>query len=154
MMLVCRLWHKSFLISAGYRHLSLSFILSADLIARHQVHHNRRPLHEGAANIAAHYKFIMGDMFSHHSTSKHILLVEDDMIFAPDFLLYFAQLAPVMDVDSSVWCISSWNDNGFAGHARDAATVYRTDFFIGLGWLMPRRVWNEVRLCVNLFVAK
>lgn len=31
-----------------------------------------------------------------------------------DFLEYFEATAPLLDADPSLWCISSWNDNGFA----------------------------------------
>ena len=35
------------------------------------------------------------------------------MIFAPDFLIFFEQTAPLLDLDSTLWCVSTWNDNGF-----------------------------------------
>lgn len=37
------------------------------------------------------------------------------MVFSPDFLLYFAQLAHLFEDDPSIYCITSWNDNGKQG---------------------------------------
>jgi hypothetical protein len=36
-----------------------------------------------------------------------------DMIFSPDLLFFFEKTAPLLEQDSSIWCVSSWNDNGF-----------------------------------------
>lgn len=46
--------------------------------------------------------------------------------------------------DPSIWCISSWNDNGFEHIAQDAARLMRTSYFPGLGWLMKSELWSEV----------
>ena len=37
---------------------------------------------------------------------------QDDMLFSEDFLNYMEAAAPLLDKDPSIWCISSWNDNG------------------------------------------
>ena len=34
------------------------------------------------------------------------------MQFSPDFLHMFAATAILLDKDPSLWCVSSWNDNG------------------------------------------
>ncbi len=104
-----------------------------------------RVIGEGAEHIAYHYAFIMRHMFqsvpSHQM--KHFVIVEDDMLFAADFLLYFSQLAPVMDHDDTIYAISAFNDNGLLGKVSLDNMVYRTDFFIGLGWLVSRRHWEQ-----------
>jgi len=41
-----------------------------------------------------------------------------------------------------VYSISAYNDNGFNGLVKNDNVVYRTDFFIGLGWLLSRRLWE------------
>lgn len=46
---------------------------------------------------------------------------------APDFFSYFAATAPLLDEDSSLYCISAWNDHGQAGRASNATALYRTD---------------------------
>ena len=34
------------------------------------------------------------------------------MALAPDFFSYFEALAPVLDRDPTLYCVSSWNDHG------------------------------------------
>lgn len=41
--------------------------------------------------------------------------------------------------------MSSWNDNGQGAHVGDSTAVYRTDFFPGLGWMLHRRTWLQLR---------
>lgn len=36
------------------------------------------------------------------------------MLFSKDFLTYFAAMAPLLEQDPTIWCISTWNDNGLA----------------------------------------
>ena len=38
--------------------------------------------------------------------------MQDDMELAPDFFTYFEALAPLLDADDMLMCISSWNDHG------------------------------------------
>ena len=41
-----------------------------------------------------------------------IIVVEDDLDVAPDFLDYFAATYPLLLSDPSLFCVSAWNDNG------------------------------------------
>ena len=45
-------------------------------------------------------------------TCAHDGMLQDDMELAPDFFTYFEALAPVLDNDNMLFCISSWNDHG------------------------------------------
>ncbi len=68
------------------------------------------------------------------------------MKLAPDFFSYFTTLSPLFDVDPSLYCISAWNDNGqerFVAPVTDSTQLFRSDVFPGLGWMMPRALWNE-----------
>ena len=38
--------------------------------------------------------------------------MQDDMELAPDFFTYFEALAPLLDKDDMLMCVSSWNDHG------------------------------------------
>ena len=55
--------------------------------------------------------------------------VQDDMLLSSDFLTYMRVLAPLLEQDPTLWCISSWNDNG-AQH---------------LDWKTDRLVTNPIR---------
>jgi alpha-1,3-mannosyl-glycoprotein beta-1,2-N-acetylglucosaminyltransferase len=41
-------------------------------------------------------------------------------------------------------CASAWNDNGIEGKVRDEKSLLRSDFFPGLGWMLPLRIWTEL----------
>ena len=60
---------------------------------------------------------------------SHVIIIEDDMLFSPDFLALFEATAPLLELDPSLWCISSWNDNGLSSFAWNASRLVRT-----FGW--------------------
>merc|ERR1739848_638227 len=98
------------------------------------------------AFIASHYQHVLDTLLVDKGFEFAILL-EDDMVLSPDFLQFFEQLAPLLHADPSLWCISSWNDNGFEHLVsdKDVAKVHRSSFFPGLGWMIHKSVWQEIR---------
>ncbi|KAL6771861.1 hypothetical protein ACKKBG_A28055 [Auxenochlorella protothecoides x Auxenochlorella symbiontica] len=94
--------------------------------------------------IANHYKFIFQTFFDCFGFARLIIL-EDDMLLAPDFFPYFLGLGRFMDADPSLYCVSSWNDHGQSKFVRDQHTLHRTDFFPGLGWMTNAGVWTSIR---------
>jgi alpha-1,3-mannosyl-glycoprotein beta-1,2-N-acetylglucosaminyltransferase len=72
----------------------------------------------------------------------HKVVVEEDLVFSPDLLLFFARLAPAMDADDSILAISAYNDNGLAPIASNTCLVYRSHWFPGLGWLASRKIFT------------
>eukprot|EP00873_Tetraselmis_striata_P019772 jgi/Tetstr1/440036/TSEL_028395.t1 len=94
--------------------------------------------------LTLHYGWALGRVFEAWRGHDAVVVVEDDMTFSPDFLLYFQATAALLGEDDSIWCISSWNDNGHQQLASNAHRLSRTSFFPGLGWLMPRKMWEEV----------
>lgn len=67
---------------------------------------------------------------------RFAIFIENDLVLAPDFLWYFRITAPLLEHDPSIWCVSSWNDNGFSEIASDERKLFRTDYFPGLGWMI------------------
>jgi hypothetical protein len=98
---------------------------------------------DGAERIAMHYKFSLSTAFSIRPETPAIIIVEDDLLFSPDFLEYFHFVAPILDVDESVFAISAWNDNGFTQNVRDPYQLHRSEFFPGLGWLLTRKLYKQ-----------
>ncbi len=47
--------------------------------------------------------------------------------------------------DPTLWCVSAWNDNGKPAFVADNTRIFRSDFFGGLGWMLQRQTWEEVR---------
>lgn len=93
--------------------------------------------------IAQHYGWALAQIFT-AMDFEAVIIVEDDMQISVDFFEYFAALYPILRDDPSLYCVSSWNDNGMARSVRDPATIHRTDVFPGLGWMMTKRLWNEI----------
>ena len=52
---------------------------------------------------------------------------------------------PLLDKDPSLWCVSAWNDNGKEGMVQGRDILYRTDFFPGLGWMLKKSLWEELK---------
>ena len=99
--------------------------------------------------IADHYRFALGQVFDVLRFDTAVVL-EDDMLVAPDFFEYFAALAPMLHADESLLCVSAWNDNGLEGlvdpaSEREAGELRRTSVFPGLGWMLTRALWDQVR---------
>ncbi|CAJ0592417.1 unnamed protein product [Cylicocyclus nassatus] len=95
--------------------------------------------------IARHYKLALTQIFDVQNYST-VILLEDDLDVADDFFEYFSATRYLLDKDSMLWCVSAWNDNG-KSHVIDTRAntlLYRSDFFPGLGWMMTRKIWNEL----------
>lgn len=67
------------------------------------------------------------------------------MELAPDFFSYFQATSALLDIDSSLFCVSSWNDHGQSQFVQNETQLYRSDFFPGLGWMMVSSTWKDVR---------
>lgn len=96
--------------------------------------------------IARHYKWALDQIF-HKFSHEAVIIVEDDLDIAPDFYEYFSATYPILQGDSTLWCISAWNDNGKANLVdikNGSNLLYRTDFFPGLGWMMTKELWDEL----------
>lgn len=98
----------------------------------------------GYVRIAQHYGFALRRVFDDMGF-KALIFVEEDIDVAPDFFSYFAAMLPMLRSDPDLYCVSAWNDNGDASLVQDSLAAFRTDFFPGLGWMLLREVWLEVR---------
>ncbi|KAG5896439.1 hypothetical protein JTB14_022518 [Gonioctena quinquepunctata] len=100
---------------------------------------------KGYFKISRHYGWALNQMFFNFNFST-VIIVEDDLEVAPDFFEYFLGTYPLLTKDTSLWCISAWNDNGKEGlvNTNRPDLLYRTDFFPGLGWMLTKNVWLEL----------
>ncbi|XP_063702178.1 alpha-1,3-mannosyl-glycoprotein 2-beta-N-acetylglucosaminyltransferase [Culicoides brevitarsis] len=98
----------------------------------------------GYYKISRHYGWALNQVFSRGF--EFVIIVEDDLNVAPDFYEYFYATYPLLRNDSSLWCVSAWNDNGKVGLIDEDRPdiLYRTDFFPGLGWMLNHDLWNEL----------
>jgi hypothetical protein len=95
-------------------------------------------------NQNEHYCLALCHAFS-QGVAGSVVVVEDDLIFAPDFLEFFISLAPALQVDPSLSFVSAWNENGFADIVSDPLSLRRTDFFSGVAFLISRPQWDLMR---------
>mmetsp|Transcript_28540 Transcript_28540/g.52383 ORF Transcript_28540/g.52383 Transcript_28540/m.52383 type:complete len:673 (-) Transcript_28540:48-2066(-) len=98
----------------------------------------------GYVYIAQHYGYIMKTMFEEIGFNQLIFL-EEDLQVSPDFFSYFGAMLPILRADKDLYCVSAWNDNGAEKLVKSPEELFRTDFFPGLGWMMEKSMWNEVR---------
>eukprot|EP00186_Timspurckia_oligopyrenoides_P001705 CAMPEP_0182441272 /NCGR_PEP_ID=MMETSP1172-20130603/214_1 /TAXON_ID=708627 /ORGANISM="Timspurckia oligopyrenoides, Strain CCMP3278" /LENGTH=385 /DNA_ID=CAMNT_0024635453 /DNA_START=492 /DNA_END=1649 /DNA_ORIENTATION=- len=75
----------------------------------------------------------------------HVILLEDDMEVGSDIFEYFEAMKSLLEIDDSLYCVSAWNDNGVEARAHDHRTLHRSDWFPGLGWMLNRKLWMELR---------
>eukprot|EP00878_Enallax_costatus_P016777 GHUV01017607.1.p1 GENE.GHUV01017607.1~~GHUV01017607.1.p1 ORF type:complete len:296 (+),score=17.89 GHUV01017607.1:242-1129(+) len=108
---------------------------------------NATVCNDSGCNLTGHYRMLL-QLFLDCLKSPRILFLEEDLEIAPDFFSYFEHTSPLLDQDSSLWCISAWNDHGQPGRAIDSTALYRTDIMPGLGWMIDRKHGSQVKtLC-------
>ena len=65
------------------------------------------------------------------------------MDVSPDFFSYFSQTLRLLEEDSSVYCVSAWNDQGYEHTSSDPSKLYRVETMPGLGWILKRSLYKE-----------
>ncbi|CAO1306802.1 unnamed protein product [Diamesa hyperborea] len=99
---------------------------------------------KGYYKISRHYNWALNTTFKYGY--DYVIIVEDDLSVAPDFYEYFLGTFPLLRADKTLWCVSAWNDNGKVGLIDESKpeTLYRSDFFPGLGWMLSKELWDEL----------
>nr|CAG4646273.1 EOG090X06K9 [Macrothrix elegans] len=101
---------------------------------------------KGYFKIARHYLWGLKQIFQTFNHSA-VIIVEDDLDIAPDFFSYFSATYDLLLKDPTLWCVSAWNDNGKArliDVEKGSPLLYRSDFFPGLGWMITKKIWDEL----------
>lgn len=97
----------------------------------------------GYHKLSRHFKFALGRAFAEPRAAR-VVVLEEDLEIASDFLSLFQALAPALDEDETLLAVSAWNDNGQTGRVSSAEAVFRSDFFPGLGWMLNVKLWAEL----------
>lgn len=98
--------------------------------------------------ISRHYKWALSRIFDPAISGfdvRRVVILEDDIEIASDMLNYFVAFTPMLENDPSLFCVSAWNDNGIPDLALNESQFHRTDFFPGLGWMLTRKLWTELK---------
>jgi len=103
------------------------------------------PVRKSFQRLAAHYLFALKAMLGEGSGHEQLIVLEEDLEISPDFYAYFEATLPLLRADPCLFCVSAWNENGKPSAANDTKAIYRSDFFPGLGWMLLRPLWLELR---------
>lgn len=57
---------------------------------------------------------------------------------------FFAQTAPLLIRDPTLYCVSAWNDMARDDSGGDPRLVMRSETMAGLGWLLSKKVYQDV----------
>ena len=88
----------------------------------------------GNCRVQQHYRKSLSRAFDDFSDAKAAIILEDDLEVSDDIFDYFSQTFPLLEVDSSIYCISAWNDQGYIHSVNDSSLLYRVETMPGLGW--------------------
>ncbi|KAL5487412.1 hypothetical protein EMCRGX_G020007 [Ephydatia muelleri] len=113
----------------------------ANLFGINSVQHD--PMSEKNGRISQHYRRSLSKMFDMHPNAPYILIIEEDLDVSLDLFSYFSQTVHLLDKDSSLYCISAWNDQGYTHSCNDPALLYRVETMPGLGWILKRDLFKK-----------
>eukprot|EP00434_Breviolum_minutum_P005706 symbB.v1.2.005027.t2/scaffold287.1/size239285/5 len=122
-------------------------------VAWHQVDTGRKSAGE---KEALHYKMALEHAMEGPFRDKSALIIlEEDMVVSFDFLVYFAQLLPLLKWDD-IFSVSAWNDNAIGPLTFNPQHLLRVDPFSGVAWMVsmetlsrdllptwPRNFWQK-----------
>ena len=84
--------------------------------------------------IQQHYKKSLSRIFDDFPLADVAIILEEDLEVSDDIFDYFSQTYPLFEKDSSIYCISAWNDQGYQHSVKDPSLLYRVETMPGLGW--------------------
>ena len=94
------------------------------------------------SRLTQNYRFMIDHGFKMYPDARHLIVLEDDLEISVDAVRFFTEAANVMDRDSTIFCVSGYNDNGFSLFVKDSARVYRGQHFMALGWMTSRSIYE------------
>jgi len=101
------------------------------------------PIGTGNSRISQHYKASLTSTFQIFPRAKYTIVLEEDLDVSPDFFSYFSQTIHLLEEDSSIYCISAWNDQGYEHTSGDPSKIYRVETMPGLGWILKRSLYKD-----------
>jgi len=106
------------------------------------INHNSNQL-GSAARANSQYKFAIERALSKKfKGARSLIIISENEVVSPDILVFFAQLEPLLHKDRTLWCVSAWNDNGFAPYVADLTALLRTDWFPGVAFMLRAELFQ------------
>ncbi|RKO92089.1 GNT-I family-domain-containing protein [Blyttiomyces helicus] len=91
--------------------------------------------------VSMRYQFVFDRVFG--EGEEFVVVIEDDLTAAVDFVDYFHGLAGAMRRDESIFCVSAWNDNAYPATSANSSVVRRGEHFMALGWMTSKRIYEN-----------
>mmetsp|Transcript_7499 Transcript_7499/g.18231 ORF Transcript_7499/g.18231 Transcript_7499/m.18231 type:complete len:514 (-) Transcript_7499:266-1807(-) len=101
--------------------------------------------HKSASKRETDHSFwTLSQLFDNYGYSKAVIL-DDNLNVAFDFFDYLQASSALLDTDSSIMCVSAWNENGQADFAKDSSSLIRTDIFPEYSSMISNSFWREIK---------
>ncbi|XP_042871496.1 protein O-linked-mannose beta-1,2-N-acetylglucosaminyltransferase 1-like [Penaeus japonicus] len=88
--------------------------------------------------------FALHAVFERWPKVNKTILLEDDLLLAPDILSYFHQTSWLLTRDPTLYLVSAFGQNSYPSTACDPTTLLRADMYPQYGWMTCRRWVAEV----------
>ncbi|KAK6175496.1 hypothetical protein SNE40_013951 [Patella caerulea] len=90
-----------------------------------------------------------------HTDVEYLIVLEEELILAPDFLNFMAQCVEILNADETLLGVSAWNFNGYEDVSGNKELVYRVEEFPGLGLFIKTSAlqrlfqYDNIKQCCN-----
>lgn len=89
------------------------------------------------------YQYAMNYVFLNKLYDVSIVL-EEKTIPTGDLIDYSLQTETLLFFDTSLFCISYYNDNGYSEYVYSATQLYRSELFPTYGYMINRKNWGQI----------
>lgn len=88
-------------------------------------------------------------------TASYLIVLEEELVLSPDFMLFLAQCSQALEVDETLIGVSAFNYNGFENTSSNNGLIYRVEEFPGLGFMLKmsvykQRIKDNLKSCCNV----
>ncbi|KAF1742796.1 hypothetical protein MXB_4898 [Myxobolus squamalis] len=105
----------------------------------------------GECRISEHYRMAFTNILNQFPPANNVFIFEDDLISSSDIFNYFSSKLDVYLADSSIFCVSAWNDQAYIHSVGDLTMSYRIQHMPGLGLVLSRKIIQNL---VNIWPVK
>nr|XP_053654182.1 protein O-linked-mannose beta-1,2-N-acetylglucosaminyltransferase 1-like [Cherax quadricarinatus] len=104
--------------------------------------HRPEGIHSNRTN--ANVRFALYSVFREFPRADKAIVLEDDLLLSPDFLRYFHHVAPLLDLDPTVFCINAFSSNSYSDTASDPRVLLRARSYPMYGWMVKRSYASQI----------
>nr|XP_027208908.1 protein O-linked-mannose beta-1,2-N-acetylglucosaminyltransferase 1-like [Penaeus vannamei] len=97
-----------------------------------------------STKISRHLRFALFRALRTLPEIEKFVLLEDDLLLAPDFYSYMQQTSQILHTDPSVLAVSSYSIFGAPHTARDLSRLNRVTSLPACGWMVTRTFLKEI----------